>query len=135
MASASSQRRSGGRPDDPDLQGRRAEPRASLLLEGSTEAIRGSSSVVLLDVSCTGARVEGRDLPDVGKDIVLRCGAVDTFGIIAWASSRRRGIHFDEPLSVTEVAALRDQSQAIESSPMTADEIRAAADWTNGLAR
>lgn len=135
MASLSPQRRSGRRPEDPDLQGRRAEPRARLLLEGSTEAIRGSSSVVVLDVSSTGARIEGRDLPDVGKDIVLRCGDVDTFGVIAWASEWRRGIHFDEPLSAAEVVELRNQFEAIENAAMTAEEIRAAADWASGLAR
>ena len=105
------------------------------MLEGATEAIRGCSSVILLDVSCTGARIEGRDLPDVGKDIVLRCASLDAFGVIAWASAERRGIHFEEPLSAWEVAALAAHSDAIQNSPMTPEEIRAAADWENGLAR
>ena len=91
--------------------------------------------MVLLDVSRTGARIEGRDLPDVGKDIVLRSGNLDTFGIIAWAAANRRGIQFDEPLNAWDVAALAERSQAIESSAMNAEEMRAAADWANGLAR
>jgi hypothetical protein len=135
MATIVPQRRSGARPEDPDRQGRRAAPRAQLMLEGATEAIRGCSSVVLLDVSCTGARIEGRDLPETGKDIVLRCASLDAFGVIAWSAGDRRGIHFEDPLSVWEVSALAAHSDAIANSPMTADEIRAAADWENGLAR
>ncbi len=117
------------------MRGRRSEPRATVALKGSAEAIRGCSSASILDVSRTGARIQGPDLPDVGKDVVLRCGGLETFGKVSWAASGRCGIEFYEPIAVRHLMALRKLSDAIEDSSMTPDEVQAAADWASGFAR
>jgi hypothetical protein len=135
MAAAPSERRSAPRQDDPERRGRRSDPRAYILFGASVEALNGKTPIVLLDVSRSGARLEGAGLPEVGKDIILQCGAIDTFGTIVWAAGKRRGMHFDEPLSTQELVALRDVAVAAEQAGMTPDEERAAADWMNGLAR
>lgn len=135
MSSAGPDRRNTPRADDPDLRGRRAEPRAYVVLPASAEAISGHRRVKLLDVSRTGARIEGRDLPATGKDIVLRCGQVDTFGTIAWSAGQRCGMQFDEPLAVNELLSLREMAAHEEASSLTPEERQAAADWQNGLAR
>lgn len=128
-------RRKGARPDDPELRGRRSEMRACLVLPASAEAISGLLNVTLLDVSMTGARVEGFRLPAAGKDIVLRCGSVDAFGTIAWAASGRCGIHFEEPVTVEQLSELRAMAAEADSAPMTVAERQACDDWLNGLAR
>ena len=135
MTAARSERRKAPRADDPELSGRRSEPRACLVLPASAEALSGHLRVTLLDVSRTGARLEGSRLPAVGKDMILRCGGIDTFGTIAWTVSGRCGIQFDEALSARDVITLRSLSEAAERSELTADERQAAADWANGLAR
>jgi hypothetical protein len=133
MTKASSERRRTPRADDPQLRGRRSEPRAQIVLPGSAEALSGHLYVKVLDVSLTGARIEGFRLPQVGRDIILRCGEIDTFGTIVWAASGRCGVQFDEQISVQDLMTLR--ALARETSEWTAEEQAAAADWLSGLAR
>ena len=135
MATVQSERRRAPRADDPELRGRRAEPRTHILLPASVEALDGSQRIKLLDVSRTGARLEGAALPEVGKDVILRCGAIDTFGTVVWAASERCGVHFDEPITVSDLIALRNVAVAAEHAGVTPEELQATADWTNGLAR
>jgi hypothetical protein len=135
MANDRLERRKAPRNDDPELRGRRAEPRAYLVLPASTEALSGTRHVALLDVSRTGARLEGPGLPDVGKDIVLKCGGTEAFGSVAWAASGRCGVHFEEPIGGRDLVALRALAASADQSEMTHQEREAAADWTNGLAR
>jgi len=135
MAAAQPERRTAPRIDDPELRGRRDEPRAYLLLPASVEALSGRNSVNLLDVSRTGARIEGAALPEAGKDVVLRCGEIDTLGTVAWNRGGQCGVHFDEPISRTNLIALRSAAMAVERSGMTPEEMQARADWSNGVAR
>jgi len=135
MAAEQPDRRNAPRNDDPELRGRRAEPRAYIQLRASVEALDGCNSVSLLDVSRTGARLEGTDLPAAGKDVVLRCCAIDTFGTVVWNISGRCGVHFDEPIGVQDLMELRAVAVVTERSGMTPDELQATADWANGLAR
>ena len=135
MASVQTDRRNAPRREDPQLRGRRAQPRAAILLSGSVDAVSGRKRVSLLEVSLEGARLDGPDLPAVGRDVVLKCGPVDAFGTVIWASGNRRGIQFDRPIGVGELIELRNASVSAEEAGITPDELQAIADWTNGLAR
>jgi hypothetical protein len=135
MGAVPTDRRTRARPDDPERRGRRAEPRAYLLLPASTQALSGHRHVTLLDVSRTGARLQGADLPEPGKDILIKCVGIEAFGTVAWAVRNRCGIHFDEPLGGRDLVALRHIASSAERSEMTLEERQAAADWANGLAR
>ena len=135
MAAAHQDRRIKPRTEDPELRGRRAEPRAYIQLPASVEGLCGRNSASLLDVSRTGARLEAAALPAVGKDVVLRCGGIETFGRVAWNVSGRCGVHFDEPIGGRELVELRRVAVAAEHSGMTPEELQASADWANGLAR
>jgi hypothetical protein len=135
MATVQSDRRNAPRRDDPQSRGRRARPRAPILLSGSVDAIAGRRRVSLLEVSLEGARLDGADLPAAGRDVVLVCGPVDAFGTVIWATSDRRGVRFDRPISTRELLALRDASVSAEQAGITPDELQAMADWANGLAR
>lgn len=135
MTSVQPERRKAPRRSDPRLRGRRAEPRACLLLPASVEALSGRQDLCLLDVSRTGARLEGTDLPAAGRDVVLRCGAIDALGTIAWTTSGRCGMRFYDPIGTQELIALRNVAVAAEQAGVSPEEAQAAADWTNGLAR
>ena len=91
--------------------------------------------VSLLEVSLSGARLEGAALPPVGKDVVLTCGSVEAFGTIAWAAGERCGVHFDDPIGIPELVALRRVAVAAEDAGMTPEEYEAVTDWQSGLAR
>jgi len=135
MAGIQLDRRNAARREDPQLRGRRAQGRASILLGGSLEAINGRERIDLLEVSLAGARIKGRNLPEVGRNVILKCGQIDAFGTIVWASSNRRGIAFDEPISTAALIALRVASVSAERTGTTPEERQAMADWANGLAR
>jgi hypothetical protein len=131
MTAGPAERRKGPRTGDPELRGRRTEPRAIITLPASAEAISGNRNVKLLEVSRSGARLEGDGIPAAGKDVLIRCGRIEAFGAVAWAKAGRCGIHFDEALSLKDLFALRALSNDAEMS----DERQAAADWASGLAR
>ena len=135
MAAVRPDRRKAPRNDDPELRGRRTEPRAYILWPASVEALSGRNGVSLLDVSRTGARLEGAALPEVGKDIILRCEAIDTLGTVVWAICGRCGVQFDEPIGGQDLVALREIAVAAERSGITPEERQATEDWLNGLAR
>jgi hypothetical protein len=135
MSSVQFDRRSKARRGDPDRKGRRAEVRAPVRLPVSVETLDGTKRISLLEVSLNGARLEGAGLPPVGRGIVLLCGEVEAFGTIVWAAGDRRGMHFDEPLGVSDLVALRRVAATTGDSGMTPEEQQAAADWESGLAR
>lgn len=76
--------------------GRRQAPREAAMLVASATSIEGSSSVLIEDVSPHGAKVVGRFLPAVGKELLLRTDEQLHFGLVAWARSDRRGIAFQD---------------------------------------
>lgn len=135
MATVRADRRNAPRPDDSELRGRRVEPRANIVLPASVEALDGRQSISLIEVSRSGARLEGADLPAIGKGVILRCGKLDTFGTVVWAVDGRCGVAFDEPISTQELIEIRHLAVVAERAHMTPEEIQAMADWKNGLAR
>ena len=134
MASRS-ERRSAPRPGDPELRGRRTEPRARIRLKVMTDAIAGRGSAVLLDLSCAGAQLEGAALPQPGKDVLIVLDSLDVFGTVLWREGDRCGVLFEEPISRADLAELRRCAGETPRSRFTDEEIEAAADWVNGLAR
>jgi hypothetical protein len=130
MTGGRSERRKAPRKDDPELRGRRSEPRAYVVLPASADALNGHRQVRLRDVSRTGAQLEGSGLPQVGKELILKCAGLDTLGTVAWAEADRCGVTFDEPISVRDLVQLRDLAVSIDP-----EVAQAAADWESGLAR
>jgi hypothetical protein len=117
------------------MRGRRVSPRASILLSASVDSLSGRKRVSLLEVSLTGARLEGAGLPAPGSGIILACGPVDTFGTVIWAAADRRGIEFDEEITVQQLLALQEVAATAKRSGVNPEELQAMADWANGLAR
>lgn len=106
-----------------------------VLLAAEVDCLNGLKHITLLEVSRTGARVQGTRLPPVGSDVIVRWRAVDAFGRVVWAADGRSGIQFDEPISVRDVLAFRTAAAASANSKHTPDELQAMSDWVNGTAR
>ena len=130
-----SERRSSPRAEDPELRGRRSEPRAVIGLRTTAEMLSGRREATLFNLSAAGAQLMGEGLPALGKDVLVRCGPVEVFGTVVWADGDRCGIQFDEPITLRQVAELRRIAAAADHSTVDGDERRAAEDWLNGLAR
>src|SRR6187455_99574 len=89
--------------------GRRSAARTSLPLIAVITTLRDSRSAVLADVSETGARLRGRDLPPEHEDLFIAVEGLSVFGTVAWADGDERGVSFDAPLHAEDEALLRKQ--------------------------
>ena len=78
--------------------GRRRARREDVVLAGSAITRAASRAVVVTDVSPTGAKLIGRQLPAEGADVLLTVGGVELFGEIAWLRHDECGIAFEEQL-------------------------------------
>jgi hypothetical protein len=130
-----SERRQSVRSEDPELRGRRSEPRAVIGLRTTTEMLSGRCEATLMNLSAAGAQLSGDALPALGKDVLVTCGPIEVFGTVVWVESKRCGIQFDEAITPKMVAELRRIAAEADHSSLHQDEIRAAEDWLNGLAR
>jgi hypothetical protein len=135
MEAVKPDRRKAPRAEDSERRGRRSQPRAAVNLPITIATLDGNKRISLLEVSLSGARLEGTALPHVGKYAVLMCGAVEAFGTVVWATENRCGMQFDEPITLSELVALRRVAVKVEDSGITPEEIQAVADWESGLAR
>lgn len=92
-----------------------------------------SHSAVLIDVSASGTRVRGDDLPIVGAELIMSAEKVRAFGTVRWLSGTDCGVEFDQPLSEMEVLSLR---RAVAKGMGLPPEMKAALDdWVLGVAR
>lgn len=113
--------------------GRRSAPRETAPLLALISTLTHSHGATLVDLSSTGVRLSGEELPDVGEELILSIENIRTFGCIAWKQDGQCGIAFDEPLPPGEVESIRAKAA---SSRGFSPEMRAAFDdWSLGLAR
>jgi hypothetical protein len=86
-----------------------------------------------VNVSTTGARLRGSDLPQEGEELLLSVDSVRAFGTVVWSESGECGVAFDTPLAIEEAEALR--YRAAKTAGFTPELKAALDDWTLGLAR
>lgn len=86
----------GKRADSPT--DRRVSERQTVFVTGSAVTVRGSKSVLIENLSLTGAKLLGRDLPETGKQILVWTEGFDALGSVAWKAFGQGGVVFDAPL-------------------------------------
>ena len=106
---------------------RRKSKRDELGIPVSLHSITQSRVVLLLDVSTTGARIRGQELPGVGKDVLLKIAGVELFGTVVRTSGRDSGMIFDRPIGQKELETLRSvmAEQSPEAAQATIEERQA----------
>jgi hypothetical protein len=113
--------------------GRRSAERVEAPLVAVFTTVTRSHAATLVDVSATGARLKGSDLPGAGELAELRIGDVCAFGIVRWVADGECGLVFEVPLRPIDVASVRGEVRSAAGLP---PDIRAAyEDWTVGFAR
>ena len=113
--------------------GRRSAEREDLPLIAVFTTRTRSHSAMLVDLSATGARVRGNDLPEVNQDLILSIEDVSSYGIVKWKRMGFCGIEFDASLSVASIKQLEHKVRIARGLP---PQIMAAMeDWAIGLAR
>jgi hypothetical protein len=115
--------------------GHRRAVRDDAMIRVAMMTLTETVGVDLLDLSTSGAKLRGRDLPAPGEQVIVLLGRLEAFGSVVWRDEDQGGIRFD--VSLTESAQSVVESERGPSSLVTIsrDDILAASDWHNGLAR
>lgn len=87
--------------------GRRRAPRQALPLPATISSLHETREAAIVDLSATGARVQGAHLPAAGDPVSIWMETVRVFGLVAWVRDGECGIEFDPPLPNFEVDRLR----------------------------
>jgi len=92
-----------------------------------------SHGATLKDISRTGARLHGSDLPQKGADFILTVEGVRVFGSVVWSKDGECGVAFDGPLPTADFELLRYKVAAARG--LSPDLRAAQEDWELGVAR
>lgn len=87
--------------------GRRRTKREDVVLAASARSIGSSRTVVVADVSADGAKLQGRGLASLDRNVLISFGAVDLFARIAWTAHDECGILFEERLEAQTLARIK----------------------------
>jgi len=113
--------------------GRRSSARETAPLIAVFSTLARSHDAVLVDISQTGARLSGDDLPQLGEDFILTVEGVRAVGSVVWAVDGQCGVVFDGPLPATDVESVRRKVSRFAG--LTPRMKAAFDDWTAGFAR
>lgn len=114
------------------IEGRRAAVRQTVSMPASMFSLEHSRVVIVEDISTTGAKLTGDDLPKLGEDVWIKAGPVDAFGTVVWADEFVCGVTFEEPLSASEDNFIQAEARMMSLTKLTAAEREALADWRSG---
>ena len=110
--------------------GRRGAPREAAPLLAVYTTVTQSHEVVLVDVSNTGARLRGPQIPEVKDELFVSIGTIKAFGKVAWVDQPEFGVALDPPLPTETLEALREQ---VKKGAGLSPEEKAAIDvWVLG---
>jgi hypothetical protein len=113
--------------------GRRGAPREAAPLIAVYTTVTRSHEVVLVDVSSTGARLSGPNLPEAGEQLFVSVENIKAFGTVVWVEPPGFAIEFDSPLAPAE---LRTLSNKVKLGAGFSPEERAAIEgWILGVDR
>jgi hypothetical protein len=116
-------------------RGRREQSRLRVRLPCRLITRGGDLKAVLVDLSCTGARVQAGTLACERGDAVLQWFGMEAFGQLVWARSGFCGLQFYDPLGDGMLLKSRD----LNETDCRADDHRiardAARDWVSGMRR
>jgi hypothetical protein len=115
--------------------GKRCGIRSAVPLPVIIRTLTDTQSAALVDISESGASVQGSNLPHAGEDVELSVGAISTFGRVAWSKRSKCGIEFDERLTLLDLVRLRQGAVSPLTAKLSVDERLALEQWVYGVAR
>ena len=86
--------------------GQRRTVRKAVVLAASALGFGHSRSVIVPDLSEAGAKLQARDLPDVGDRLLINFGETGLFATVAWRQRNECGILFDQRIDARCVRQL-----------------------------
>lgn len=123
----------GNRIDKPG--GGRRSVRDEMMIRASVMTTTDSTNVDLIDLSKSGAKLRGKDLPATGQEVLLLLGRLEAFGSIVWRDANQCGVNFDVQLSDQAVAIILAERGSSSLRGLDAEQRLAANEWFSGMAR
>ena len=93
---------------------RRTTEREAVVLAGSAYGLGRSRSIIVSDLSAEGARLDGRDMPAPGQDVLVIVGPFDGLATVIWRTDDRCGVEFDEALPDYMLSAMKNDAKWME---------------------
>src|SRR5205085_9681942 len=93
---------------------RRSSEREEVVLAGSAFGLGRSRSIIVSDLSAEGARLDARDMPAPGDDVLVVIGPFDGLATVAWRSDDKCGVEFDEPVPDYMLGAMKNDAKWME---------------------
>ena len=90
---------------------RRASPREEVILAGSAFGLGRSRSIIVSDLSAEGARLDSRDMPAPGDDVLVVVGPFDGLATVVWRTDDRCGVRFDETLAGETLDRMKSEAK------------------------
>ena len=115
--------------------GRRVRNRLRSRLVAKVMTLHGTRNTILLDLSCSGARIKATPDMAKGQQAILTWSGFEAFGSLVWVSHGLCGIVFYEALGQNVMLATRDLDA---SSRMPSDaelDRNRAREWVAGTRR
>ena len=114
------------------IDGRRAAVRQNVSMAASMFSLEHSRVVIVEDISTSGAKLTGEELPKLGEDVWIKAGPVDAFGTVVWVDDFVCGVTFEQPLNRTEEEFITAEARLMSLTNLTSAERAALADWRSG---
>ncbi len=115
--------------------GRRRADRTQSVLPALVTTVTGSRSAVLLDVSSTGAKVKGTDLPEAGGFVKFKVEGTEVYATVQWCDGEMCGIAFETALTAFQVDHVRREADQARFTEVSISGRLAMQDWAVGIAR
>ena len=115
--------------------GRRAAARFQAPVLAVLATVTEDHRVAIVNLSGTGARLSGPDLPAEGEDVIFRAEGLQTFGQVIWSRSTQCGVAFESPVTAEEVLRVRREAGVATVPGLSAHERAAAVESEIGTAR
>jgi hypothetical protein len=97
----------GNRVDKPG--GARRAVREGMMIRASVMTPTQTVGVDLIDVSKSGAKLRGDNLPAPGHEVLLLLGRLEAFGSVIWRDEDQCGVHFDVALSESALSIVQSE--------------------------
>jgi hypothetical protein len=85
--------------------------RELVTLAGSAFGLGRSRSIIVSDLSAEGARLDARDMPAPGDDVLVVVGPFETLATVVWRADDRCGVHFDELVAAEMIERMKSEAK------------------------
>jgi hypothetical protein len=90
---------------------RRSSEREPVVLAGSAFGLGRSRSIIVSDLSAEGARLDARDMPAPGDDVLVVVGPLESLATVVWRADDRCGVHFDELVAAETLDRMKSEAK------------------------